>query len=288
MTELSRLDRYDRRTDWPLAVVALIFLGLYSVRVLMHPQPGVANAIDFALKAVYLIFVVDYFARLYLARPRGKWFVKHLWELPIILLPFLRPLRLVSLAVVVTTLQQAVGQTIRGRVAVYTACGAAIVVYAAALAILDVEGSHPDSKIKTLGDALWWACTTVTTVGYGDLHPVTGMGRLVGVALMIGGITLLGLVTATLASWIVERVAEEDTASQAATRAQIEELREEVQRLGKSLSENREPAYGEVREGFWSKARSRLGHWFRRQDGDRRDRQASPVRTHRRRGEQSR
>jgi hypothetical protein len=109
-----------------------------------------------------------------------------------------------------------------------------------------------------------------------------------GVALMIGGITLLGLVTATLASWIVERVADEDTATQAATRAQIEELREEVQRLAKSLTDDREPAYGEGREGIWSKTGRRLGHWFRRQDGDRRDRQAPAVRTGWRRSEQSR
>jgi voltage-gated potassium channel len=46
-----------------------------------------------------------------------------------------------------------------------------------------------------------------------------------------GGITLVGTVTATLASWIVQRVAEEDTANEAATRAQIEELREEIRRL---------------------------------------------------------
>jgi voltage-gated potassium channel len=261
------------------------FLGLYSVRVLQQPQGGVAKAIDVALLVVYCLFVLDYLARLYLAQPRGRWFLTHLWELPVILLPFFRPLRLLSLAVVVTTLQQAVGHTIRGRVIVYTACGASIVVYAAALAILDVEGNHPDSKIKTLGDALWWASTTVTTVGYGDLHPVTGMGRVVGVALMIGGITLLGLVTATLASWIVERVALEDTATQAATKAQIEELREEVQRLAKSLTDDRAPAYGERREGIWRKARSRLGNWFRRQDGDRGDRQASPVRAGRRGGE---
>ena len=286
MTQQSRIERYDRRTDWPLAGVALTFLGLYSVRVLMQPQGGVAKAIDLALVAVYAIFVADYLARLLLAQPRGRWFVKHLWELPIILLPFFRPLRLLSLAVVVTALQQAVGRSIRGQVAVYTACGATIVVYAAALAILDVEGNHADAKIKTLGDALWWASTTVTTVGYGDLHPVTGAGRLVGVALMIGGITLLGLVTATLASWIVERVADEDTASQAATRAQIEELREEVQRLAKSVTDDRPPAYGEAREGIWRKAGRRLGNWFRRQDGDRRDRQASAVRTGRRWGEQ--
>ncbi len=59
--------------------------------------------------------------------------------------------------------------------------------------------------ITTYGDAVWWACTTMSTVGYGDLYPVTTAGRVVGVLLMVGGIALLGTVTATLASWLVER-----------------------------------------------------------------------------------
>ena len=73
---------------------------------------------------------------------------------------------------------------------------------------------------------------------------LTAMGRLVAVTLMLGGITLLGIITATMASWIVQRVSEEDTANQAATRAQIEELREEIRRLAGDG-----PAYGEGREG---------------------------------------
>ena len=124
------------------------------------------------------------------------------------------------------------------------------IVYAASLAILDVEGTRPESKIHTLGDALWWATTTVTTVGYGDLSPVTPMGKLVAVALMIGGIALVGSVTATLASWIVQRVAMEDAAEEVATRAQIEELRQEIRRLARSVSDDPKPAYGEGREGF--------------------------------------
>jgi voltage-gated potassium channel len=124
------------------------------------------------------------------------------------------------------------------------------IVYAASLAILDVEGTHPESKIHTLGDALWWATTTVTTVGYGDLSPVTPMGKLVAVALMIGGIALVGSVTATLASWIVRRVAQEDAAEEVATRAQIEELREEIRRLANLLTEDQRPAYGEGREAI--------------------------------------
>ena len=56
--------------------------------------------------------------------------------------------------------------------------------------------------------------------------------------------------TATLASWIVQRVADEDTANEAATRAQIEELREEIRRLSNLVTRDREPAYGEGREGI--------------------------------------
>ena len=250
MAELTRLERWDKRTDLPLAGVAIVFLALYSVKVLVRPQGSADKAVDIALLVVYCMFVVDYAVRLYLADPRGRWFVRHLWELPIIVLPFLRPLRLLSLAVVVSALQRAVGETIRGKVIVYTACGAVAIVYAASLAILDVEGTRPESKIHTLGDALWWAATTVTTVGYGDLSPVTPMGKLVAVALMIGGIALVGSVTATLASWIVQRVAMEDAAEEVATRAQIEELREEIRRLARSVSDDPKPAYGEGREGF--------------------------------------
>jgi voltage-gated potassium channel len=250
MAEQTRLERWDQRTDLPLAGVALAFLAIYSVKVLVRLQGGADSAVDIALLVVYCIFVVDYAVRLYLADPRGKWFVRHLWELPIILLPFLRPLRLLSLAVVVNVLQRAVGETIRGKVIVYTACGAVAIVYAASLAILDVEGRRPESKIHTLGDALWWATTTVTTVGYGDLSPVTPMGKFVAVALMIGGIALVGSVTATLASWIVQRVAAEDVAEEVATRAQIEQLRDEVRRLSNLLTDGDKPAYGEGREAI--------------------------------------
>ena len=51
---------------------------------------------------------------------------------------------------------------------------------------------------------------TITTVGYGDLYPVTGTGRIIASGLMIAGIALVGSVTATLASWFVERIKDAD------------------------------------------------------------------------------
>ncbi len=166
MSPQSRLERYEQRTEWPLVAVALAFLALYSVRVLDESaRRAPRKAMEYALLAVYCVFIVDYIVRLWLAQPRGQWFLRHLWELPIILLPFLRPLRLLSLAVVVKTLEHAVGHTIRGRVIIYTVCGAVRIVYAASLAILDVERGPPRCQHQHFGDALWWAMTTVTTVG---------------------------------------------------------------------------------------------------------------------------
>ena len=243
MTAPSPLERFEQRTEWPLAAVAVLFLVLYSVRVLAEPTGRSRAAIDDALWAVYFVFVAEYLVRLYLAKPRTRWFFRHIVDFLIVALPFLRPLRLLSLAVMVNALQRAVGHSIRGKVIVYTVCGAVLIVYSASLAIYDLEHHLPEAKIKTFADALWWAMTTVTTVGYGDLWPVTPVGRLVAALLMIGGISLVGLVTATLASWIVQRVSEEDDANQAATAAHIEELRQEILRL-----RGDEPAYGEGRD----------------------------------------
>jgi voltage-gated potassium channel len=228
--------------------VAILFLGLYSVQVLAAPQGSGANVVGAALVGLYLLFVADYLTRLYFADQRGRWFVRHLFDLAIVALPFLRPLRLLSLVVVVNVLQRALGHTIRGKVVAYTVCGAVLIVYAASLAIIDMESENPDANIKGFGDALWWSITTVTT-GYNDLAPLTAEGRIVAVALMIGGISLVGIVTATLASWIVQRVAEEDTANQAATTAQIHELREDIRRLTESVGNQAVGTTGKQVEG---------------------------------------
>lgn len=226
-----RLEQWEKRTEWPLASVALIFLITYSVQVLARPPQRVDSVLETLNTVLWALFLVHYLVRLALARPRGRWFLWHLPDLAIVALPFLRPLRLLRLVVLITAMHRAAGDVIRGKVAIYTASGSLLLIYVASLAVLDAERDEPGSAITSFGKALWWSITTVTTVGYGDLAPVTPTGRVVAALLMIGGISLLGVVTATLASWIVQRVAEEDTANQTATAAQIESLRAEIRHL---------------------------------------------------------
>jgi voltage-gated potassium channel len=230
-----RLQRWEQRTEWPLAAVALVFLSVYSVQVLDRPHGDAARILSAVSWIVWGLFVIDYIARLFLATDRPRWFVRHLFDLAIVALPLLRPLRLLRLVVLLGALQKAVGDAVRGRILIYTVSGITLLVYAASLAILEQERDQPGATITSFGKALWWSITTVTTVGYGDLYPVTITGRVIAVLLMLGGISLVGVVTASLASWIVQRVSETESAGQAVTAAHIDQLRSEIRSLAEEL-----------------------------------------------------
>lgn len=143
----------------------------------------------------------------------------------------LRPLRLLRLVTLFGVLQRVADNALRGRVVTYVVAASALLVYIGALAMYDAEKASPEASITSFGDAVWWAIVTITTVGYGDLSPSTATGRVIAIGLMIGGIALLGIVTATLASWLVDKVSAEDSNSQAVTVDHLELLRDEIRAL---------------------------------------------------------
>ena len=235
MDSETKLQRWERYAEWPLAVAAVLFLVLFSRQVLVQPQGREGHIVWAVDWAIWGLFVVDYVVRLCLADHRWHWFRRHLLDFAIVALPLLRPLRLLRLLVLIEVLQKAIGDAFRGRIVVYTVSGVVLLIYTASLAVFDKERYLHGATINSFGKALWWSITTVTTVGYGDVYPVTNTGRVIAVLLMIGGISLVGVVTAALASWIIERVTEEESVMQAATVAHVEELRNEIRALGKEL-----------------------------------------------------
>ncbi|WP_343572793.1 potassium channel family protein [Mycobacterium sp.] len=238
MRSEANLQRFERYAEWPLAAGAFVFLALFSVEVLLQPR-GVERRMLWAIDwSIWGMFILDYLARLYLTPTRWRWFTHHLLDLAIVTLPMLRPLRLVRLLILIELMQRAVGNAFRGRIVVYAVSGVLLLIYTASLAVFDEERYLPGTKINSFGIAIWWSITTVTTVGYGDVYPITNAGRVIAVLLMIGGIGLVGVVTAALASWIIERVAEEETVLQAATVRHIEELRSEIRALGRELHQD--------------------------------------------------
>ena len=231
----TRLRAWERATEWPLTGAAVVFLGAYAWEVLTNAQGGTKNAAELMIDAVWALFGVDYLVRLTLAPSRGRWFLRHLPDLAIIVLPFLRPLRLLRLVTLVSVIQRSAGTALRGRITLYTAGSAALLIFTSALATLDAERDEPGSSIRTFGQALWWALTTITTIGYGDTFPVSTEGRFIAALLMIGGVALIGVVTATLASWIVSLVEEENAEQEAATQAQVTALQRQVGELSERI-----------------------------------------------------
>ena len=223
----------------PLAAAAILFLVVYSVQVIAQPERTLDQMLEVLTWTIWAVFLIDYVVNLWLAPQRGPWFVRNLHELLIVVLPTLRPLRLLRLITLLRALNRAGGNALRGRTLMYVLASAAVLSYAAALAVLDIERADPEANITTLGDALWWAMTTITTVGYGDHYPVTDTGRLIAAALMIGGIAVLGVVTASLASWLVESVAAETAAevevADESIRRELAEVRAQLQVLTDGL-----------------------------------------------------
>ena len=218
------LQRWERRTDVPLAAFAVIFLVAYALPILDQQLPGsLDRTCRLVNYAVWAVFAVDYATRLGLAR-RWRYFWTHLHDLAMVALPVLRPLRLLRLVMLLRVLNRRAVTDLHGRVITYVAGSSVILIFCASLAELDAERNHPGATIHTFGDALWWAVSTVTTVGYGDRYPVTAEGRIIASGLMLGGIAIIGVVTATIASSLIDRVREISDAEQAATRADIEAL----------------------------------------------------------------
>ncbi|USR79167.1 potassium channel family protein [Arcanobacterium pinnipediorum] len=196
-----------KKSEPLLLVAAVLFCVVYAWPIIdLELRPGLRDLCFTTQWVIWGIFLVDYLLRLYLAPKRLAFVKANLFDLAIILLPMFRPLRLLRVLVLMSYLGKEAESNFQGQVAWYAASSAFMVVFIGALAELSVEQEVPGAVIVDFPTALWWAITTVTTVGYGDTYPVSLAGRIVAVMLMLYGIGLLGAVTGMLASWLVEKV----------------------------------------------------------------------------------
>jgi voltage-gated potassium channel len=157
----------------------------------------------------WVIFVVDVIIRISLT-PRGRrWHYAwhHPFEVLSAILPVFRALRVVGLLQNLPVLKRHTPTAVRAQFITLALAYAFAWVFFLALATLDAERSAPGANITTFGDAIWWALVTIATVGYGDTYPVTALGRFYAVLLMAGGVAIVGTASATIISFLNERVA---------------------------------------------------------------------------------
>ncbi|MFB5621913.1 MAG: potassium channel family protein [Candidatus Nitrosomaritimum yanchengensis] len=108
-----------------------------------------------------------------------------------------------------------------------------LVVGGSGIGIYLIESPHEDAQITNLIDAFWWASATVTTVGYGDVVPVTEPGRIMGIILMFVGISIIGAFISALGARLVgSRIKKRETI-ESDTKSLIIKKISEIERLEK-------------------------------------------------------
>ncbi|MFI1724470.1 potassium channel family protein [Streptomyces sp. NPDC020489] len=211
MDDDSPRARWERRTELPLAVASLAFLAAYAISVLARDLPGFWQGVCLAVTlAAWALFAVDYAVRWRLDGQRLRFVRTHWLDTLVLVLPLLRPLRMVRVYEAVQRRHGRPRLALHARVMLYAGLSTVLLGFAGALAVYQQEQGAPDATVRTFGDSVWWTCATLATVGYGDVAPVTPVGRLIAVGIMAVGLALLGAVTGTFASWLLQVFARED------------------------------------------------------------------------------
>lgn len=231
----------ERWTAWPLTILALALIPLLLAPYALSLSPATRATLDDLDYIIWGVFATDLIAKLVIAPDRVRYLRRHWFDVVLVALPILRPLRIArtaralrllwaSRAIVAASRVLIVGRTVLVRHGLHYVLltAFAVVVLGGSLGVV-FERDAPDATIRSLPDGMWWAITTVTTVGYGDTYPKTAAGRGVGVALMLLGITLFGVVTANLAAFFVEQQEDE-------VLTELRELRRVVEELSRNES----------------------------------------------------
>ena len=226
------LSRWEHRSEWPMVGLSLVFLTVIILPYAhpLTPQESlVLHVVDVSL---WMVFVLDYMIRFLLASDRRRFVSTHWFDLLIVIVPFLRPLRIVRVIALVVATGRRAGSLIVQQVLIYVLLLVIITTSSCAILVYHFENSAAGANIHSLSDAFWWALTTVTTVGYGDRYPVTPAGRGITVVLMIAGIVLMGTITAAIAAKFVDIVRGKTATEFSAAQTQAtDKLIEEVSKL---------------------------------------------------------
>ena len=214
-----------------LQVLGVIFLAGYAWPIINpNLSPALHSLCNWALFVIWVFFAFDYFARLSIADNKRLFVRKNLLDLAAVALPFLPLLRAIRALAAVTVLSRRNRGSRSQQVTTSVVTLAFATWFVAGLAVTEAERHVDGSNIQGVGDGWWWAITTMATVGYGDTYPVSTQGRIVGTALMIMGVALLGTITASIASNF-NSTDSEDSSNGTPSASEVDDLKKRIAEL---------------------------------------------------------
>ena len=240
--------RIMRWLDLPLAVLALVMLGLIVIQYAMNLTPAWQNRVNEEENAIWVIFAADFVFELSLA-PSKINYLKHNWPTAIsVLLPMFGALRvlraaqllrgfsLIRLLLTMNRGTRALGRVVRRGQLGYVVALTVIVATAGGAGAFYFERGQPGASIHSIWDGLWWAVTLVTTINSG-LNVNTLEGRIIGILIRLFALGATGYLTAVIAAYLVgkqkapKKAAQRNEDELAQIRAELSEMREMLREI---------------------------------------------------------
>jgi voltage-gated potassium channel len=210
--------QFSDAVELPLLLLSVVMIPVIIIPLAdSHLPKGVASTFDALDYFIWAIFALEYAIKFMLAPRRGHYVIHNPLDAIVVAVPMLRPLRIVRSARALRLLRltrlgafagegtQKTKRSLHVRGVGYVVAVTTFLVIVSSVVVYDLERDVKGASIKTLPDALWWAITTVTTVGYGDKVPTSAGARAIAVVLMLTGIGLIGVITAALATFFVSQ-----------------------------------------------------------------------------------
>jgi voltage-gated potassium channel len=201
------VDRIERVTKYPLALLGIAWLVIAITIVTTDVNGSASTLLVGSLFVLWAVMLVEYLVRL-VVTPDRRGYLRRRWVEPAtVVVPPLQGWHFVGIekmGLLVHEGELRVETVLKHHSLFRVLIAAAVTLILGAWLVLLFEDKAKGSNIHNYPDALWWAIVTVTTVGYGDRFPVTEGGRTVAVILMLLGIGLIGILTATVASVFIK------------------------------------------------------------------------------------
>ena len=193
---------WREKSTYPLAGLGFLYLAVYALQVAGDFDVSISSALNITSWSIWGIFASDLAIKLLEKQPAKK-FLKDNWlEILTLILPFMRMFRVLRILVAIRGLKPLMANRMAAT-GTYIVFLLPLTWFTSGVAVLDAEAKAAGAHITNFSDALWWSLATITTVGYGDLYPITFEGKVVAAILMLLGIGLFSACAGILASWIM-------------------------------------------------------------------------------------
>lgn len=192
---------WNDKTSLALALSGIVYLGFYSGQVLAETGSAIRVISEIGAAVIWALFLLDVLIN-FVGRSSLKTFLtEKVFDLICLAVPFFRFLRVFRVLFTIRGLGNFFKSRMH-RAGLYLATLVPVIWYGSAIAVLDAEKGQANTPIKDLPEALWWAISTMSTLGFGEF-PVSLEGRFITVLLMLTGIGMFSTAAGMFANWLI-------------------------------------------------------------------------------------